>query len=84
MNCDRAISAVRGANQEQLTLLIGITESFLFVAGGISKFAENAPNPYLNSLWRMPEPADILCTSPERITEPIPKLSLCSNAPDST
>src|SRR5229473_2254828 len=29
----------------------------------------------------MPVPADMICTSPGRITEPVPMLSLCSSAP---
>ncbi|MNY64487.1 hypothetical protein D3C86_2016110 [compost metagenome] len=38
----------------------------------------------LYSLWRTPVPALIICTSPGRITEPVPIESLCSSAPSST
>ena len=39
---------------------------------------------WLNSLCRIPVPADITWTSPGRITEPVPMLSLCSRAPSRT
>ena len=38
----------------------------------------------LNSLCVTPVPADMRCTSPGRITEPVPMLSLCCSAPSST
>ena len=38
----------------------------------------------LNSLWRTPVPAVMRWTSPGWITDPVPRLSLCSSAPSST
>jgi hypothetical protein len=38
----------------------------------------------LNSLWLIPVPALMRCTSPGRITALVPVLSLCSTAPSST
>ena len=38
----------------------------------------------LNSLWRMPLPALIICTSPGRMTEPVPIESSWARAPSST
>jgi hypothetical protein len=38
----------------------------------------------LNSLWVTPVPADMRCTSPGRMIELVPMLSLCWSAPSST
>ena len=44
--------------------------------------AENASaGAGLYSLWRTPVPALMRCTSPGRMTEPLPRLSLCSRDP---
>jgi hypothetical protein len=39
---------------------------------------------HVEALWRTPEPADISCTSPGRISDPVPMLSRWARTPSST
>ena len=86
----RAVAAVARADEAQPAALLGVGERLLLVArrrarlrSGMIQICRKCTGSVfeaLNSLWRMPVPADMRCTSPGRITEPVPRLVLVLRA----
>ena len=56
-----------------MSILSGIIQIWNKLMGSVSDA--------LYSEWRTPFPADIACTSPGRITDSFPMLSLCASLP---
>jgi hypothetical protein len=91
---DGTVAAVRRRNQPQPAAFLGAGNGLLLVAGleplavgqqpDLQEMDRLSERDGLNSLCSTPVPADMRCTSPGRITEPVPIESLCSSAPSST
>jgi hypothetical protein len=93
VNPDGTVVAVRITNQAEAVALFSFREMPLLVARHEAPPAGQNPDlgevdgivpQALNSLCEMPVPALMRCTSPGRITEPLPRLSRCSSAPART
>ena len=61
-----------------VALAVKVPTTFYLLVAGRAWLA------WLNSEWRMPLPALMRCTSPGRITLPLPMLSLWPSSPSST
>ena len=92
MDGEGAVAAVARPDETQLAALLLLAEGLLLVArrrpcrSGMIQICRKRTGSVrlaLYSLWRTPVPADMRCTSPGRITECSPVLSLCSRAPSS-